>query len=73
MRTINGYIVQVKLRRGSKNYLADEIFDVKGSQAYRREKVVYYLMKDKNKAKDLLVRQDAKSKEGIKTCWVVDR
>lgn len=35
-----------------------EVVYVKGSQFYRMEKIVYKLMKDKDKASELLVRQD---------------
>lgn len=40
----------------------NELFYVKGSQFYRLEKIVYFLMKEKQKAGDLLVRQDARWK-----------
>lgn len=40
----------------------DELFYVKGSQFYRLEKIVYYLMKDKQTAEQILVRQDARWK-----------
>jgi len=37
-----------------------ELFYAKGSQFYRLEKIVYYLMKDKKSASKILVRQDAR-------------
>ena len=37
-----------------------DLFYVKGSQYYRMEKVVYRLMRDKDQAAQLLVRQDAR-------------
>lgn len=40
----------------------NELFYVKGSQFYRLEKIVYYLMKEKERASELLVRQDARWK-----------
>lgn len=40
----------------------DKLFYVKGSQFYRLEKIVYYLMEEKEKAGELLVRQDARWK-----------
>lgn len=42
------------------NPTAKDLFYVKGSQFYRMEKCVEKLMKDPAKAKDLLVRQDAR-------------
>ena len=37
-----------------------DLFYIKGSQYYRMEKIVYLLMRDKDKAAKLLVRQDAR-------------
>ncbi len=40
----------------------NKLYYVKGSQFYRLEKIVYYLMKEKELAKNLLVRQDPRWK-----------